>query len=98
MLYQLPNGKTISISFEQFLSLTDEDIQYLVSINYGDVILSPFHKSSIKEKRQKVVLEDDTSIDYVEESDEVAVTGHPIFVPIDDEQLEIPDLDNSELE
>ena len=98
MLYQLPNGKTISISFEQFLSLTDEDIQYLVSINYGDVILSPFHKSSIKEKKQKVVLEDDTSIDYVEESDEVAVTSSPIFVPIDDEQLEIPDLDNSELE
>ena len=94
MLYQLPTGKTISISFEQFLELTDEDIQYLVSINYGDVILSPFHKSSIKEKKQKIVPSDDKSIDFSEESEEVAPAQQK-FVPLEEEQYEIP---NEELE
>lgn len=90
MLYQLPTGKTISISFEQFLELTDEDVQYLVSINYGDVILSPFHKSSIREKKQKTLPKDDDSIDYSEESEEVS-SSQQKFVPLDEEQYEIPD-------
>lgn len=94
MLYQLPTGKTISISFEQFLELTDEDVQYLVSINYGDVILSPFHKSSIREKKQKLLPKDDDSIDYSEESDEVS-TSQQRFVPLEEEQYEIP---NDEIE
>jgi len=92
MLYQLPTGKTISISFEQFLELTDEDIQYLVSINYGDVILSPFHKSSIKEKKQKTIPQDDSSIDFSEESEEVAPSQQK-FVPLEEEQYEIPNED-----
>lgn len=98
MLYQLPNGKTISISFEQWLELTDEDVQYLVSVNYGDVILSPFFRSSIKEKKVKVLPLDDSSIDHFEESDEVAVTIRPTFVPLEDEQLEIPNSEDLELE
>lgn len=91
MLYQLPTGKTISISFEQWLNMTDEDIQYLISINYGDTILSPFFRSSIKNpSKQKDVVEDDDSIDYIEESDET-MTDQPRFVPLEDSEYEIPD-------
>jgi hypothetical protein len=42
MKYQLPNGKVIFITVEEFLQLTDEDIQYLISIDYGDYVPHPF--------------------------------------------------------
>jgi hypothetical protein len=31
MQYQLPNGKVIYLSIEQFLEMTDQDIQFLMS-------------------------------------------------------------------
>ena len=89
MLYQLRNGRTISISIEQFLELTDEDEQYLVSLNYGDVILSPFFRSAIKNKRETLENEDDESIDYITESDEVE-SNQPKVVSLDEEHLDIP--------
>jgi hypothetical protein len=47
MLYQLPNGKVITISLEEFLELTDLDIQYLISLNYGEHITDPFAGSAV---------------------------------------------------
>jgi hypothetical protein len=35
MIYQLPNGKIINISIEQFLLMTDEDEQELIACNFG---------------------------------------------------------------
>ena len=43
MLYQLPNGKVIYLSVEQFLELTEQDIQYMMSIDFGDHIVNPLH-------------------------------------------------------
>lgn len=42
MKYQLPNGKVIFISIEEFLNLSEDDIQYLVSIDYGEYVPNPF--------------------------------------------------------
>jgi len=47
MLYQLPNGKVIYLTVEQYLELTDLDVQYLMSIDYGDHIVNPFTDSAI---------------------------------------------------
>ena len=47
MLYQLPSGKTIYLSVEEFLNLTDADVQYLVASNYGDTIVNPFTGSAV---------------------------------------------------
>jgi len=47
MLYQLPNGKVIFITIEQFLELTDEDIQYMMSLDYGEHATSPFTDSAV---------------------------------------------------
>jgi len=47
MLYQLPNGKVVHLSVEEFLDLTDEDIQYLMSIDYGEYIKNPFSGSAV---------------------------------------------------
>lgn len=47
MQYQLPNGKVVHLSIEEYLDLTDEDIQYLMSIDYGEHIRDPFTGSAV---------------------------------------------------
>ena len=56
MLYQLPNGKVIHLTIEEFLDLTDQDIQYLVSIDFGEHIRDPFTGSAVeKNTREKYI-------------------------------------------
>lgn len=55
MLYQLPTGKTIELSFEQFINMTDDDQQYLIARNYGDHVSNPFHHSVLKDLHDTVV-------------------------------------------
>lgn len=50
MLYQLPTGKTIEISTEQYLEMTDEDFEYLIAYNYGDTLENPWFGSVITKK------------------------------------------------
>lgn len=45
MLYQLPNGRTIEMSVEQYLDMTDDDYQDLIAQNYGDEIEDPWFGS-----------------------------------------------------
>jgi len=46
MLYQLPNGKVINISIDQYLNMTDLDIQYLISVSGGEYCANPFTESA----------------------------------------------------
>lgn len=48
MQYQLPNGKVVHLSIEEYLDLTDEDVQYLMSIDYGEHIRDPFTGSAVE--------------------------------------------------
>ena len=50
MLYQLPNGKCVNLSIEEYLNLTHEDIQFLMAGDYGDHIVNPFKGSAIDKK------------------------------------------------
>jgi hypothetical protein len=75
MLYQLPNGKVIYLSIEQFLELTDLDVQYLMSLNAGEYAINPFTDSAIAENTKEKYydfdyLSDDESIDDVISDDE----------------------------
>ena len=45
MLYQLPTGKVIEISTEQFIDMTDEELEYLIAYNYGDSLENPWFGS-----------------------------------------------------
>lgn len=53
MLYQLPNGKVVHLTVEEYLELTDLDIQYLMSIDYGNFIIDPFSGSAVEKTNQK---------------------------------------------
>lgn len=75
MLYQLPNGKVIYLTVEQFLELTDLDIQYMMSIDFGDHIVNPFTDSAIiKNKRERYYdfdyVSDDEAMDNAVSDDE----------------------------
>jgi len=74
VLYQLPNGKTIYLTIEEFLSLTDNDIQYLVSIDCGEAILNPFKGSATGNSQQ----EKEYDFDYLVNDDE-AEPSHTII-------------------
>ncbi len=45
MFYQLPNGKVIEISTEQYFELTDEELEYLIAYNYGEMLQDPWFGS-----------------------------------------------------
>jgi hypothetical protein len=45
MFYQLPNGKVIEISTEQYFLMSDEELEYLIAYNYGDIVENPWHGS-----------------------------------------------------
>lgn len=47
MLYNLPNGKTIHLSIDEFLTITDDEIQFLVAYGYGEVINNPRYGSAV---------------------------------------------------
>jgi len=47
MLYQLPNGKVIEMSTEQYFEMTDEDFEYLIAYNHGEIQEDPWFGSVI---------------------------------------------------
>lgn len=53
MLYQLPNGKVVHLSVEEYLELTDLDVQYLMSIDYGNYVIDPFAGSAVEKSGGK---------------------------------------------
>jgi hypothetical protein len=77
MNYQLPNGKTVYLTIEEYLSLSDEDIQYLVSLDVGESVLNPFKGSVINQSIQEI--EYDFSFISIEEELE-----NEEFNPFDD--------------
>ena len=81
MLYQLPNGKVIYLTIDQFLDLTDDDIQYLMSINAGDYTTHPFTDSAVLENKH----EKHYDFDYIadDEADDVISDDQPFDDIID---------------
>lgn len=62
--YQLPNGKVVQMSVDEYLSLSDKDIQYLLSINAGDYISNPWTGSVITKKG--LIPDEDLDVEEIE--------------------------------
>ena len=62
MIFQLPNGKVINISIDDYLQLTDEDIQALVALNIGEFPTSYWYKSCIETDGPVVEMTDEEII------------------------------------
>ena len=57
MYYQLPNGKVVQMTIDEYLSLDEKGVQYLLSINAGEYIHSPWADSALT--RIKKTIEED---------------------------------------
>lgn len=92
MLYQLSNGRTIYLTIEEYLSLTDQDIQYLVSLDCGETVLNPFRGSATVDKSQP---EKEYDFDYLINDEENEPYSNTITLGDDDvlfdDIIEIPD-------
>jgi hypothetical protein len=66
MLYQLPNGKVIEISTEQYLEMSDEELEYLIAYNYGEVMEDPWFGSVLSKKKSHSPDLPDTNDDLIE--------------------------------
>lgn len=69
MLYQLPNGKVIEISTEQYFEMSDEELEYLIAYNYGDVQENPWFGSVLLKQEKED--EDLPEIPDLSESDKL---------------------------
>lgn len=88
MYYQLPNGKTIYLTIEEYLSLTDSDVQYLISLDYGESVLNPFRGSAVDNNKSEKVYD----FDYISTDDDEPSIGS---MSDDDPFDEIIDLSDS---
>lgn len=78
MLYQLPNGRVINLSLEEYLNMSDNDIQDLNGSNVGNYPNSVWYQSTVK-STEKVKKAAEISLDYDQDFDDV--TG-PITISI----------------
>jgi hypothetical protein len=69
MLYQLRNGKVIEMSVEQYLDYTDDDLQYLMCLNAGDVVEDPFFGSSINTTKIIIIEAEEIEIEEIDPSE-----------------------------
>jgi hypothetical protein len=73
MYYQLPTGKVVQMSIEDYLNLTYRDIQYLLSINAGEYINNPWADSAISRIKKEIEEEcgDETEVLVFENAEEI---------------------------
>lgn len=83
ILYSLPNGKSIYITVEEYLNLTDLDIQYLMSINYGESILDPFYGSAVERNSEEKYYDFDYLPNDEEDINDIASDDEPFDDIID---------------
>jgi hypothetical protein len=71
MIYQLPNGRIIEMSLEQYLAMDDQELQELngLSSDYSSEAPNPFYKSSLKDISRGKVDKPTDSVDseYIQE-------------------------------
>jgi hypothetical protein len=67
MVYQLPNGKVIFISIEEFLQLTEDDLQYLMAVDAGEYINS--YLDSVENDTEFISDEEEITTDRISYDD-----------------------------
>ncbi len=84
MLYQLPDGRVIELSTEQYFDLTDEELRSLISTNYGENIDNPFF-GSVLQKPGAMVLDDIEEWDELIEKIDLELPDIPLEEKLKDE-------------
>jgi hypothetical protein len=77
MLYQLPNGKVIQITIEEYLSLSDQELNDITRTGYygEDAPASMFYDKQTKEPSYDPEEEQIDPLDFIPDSDETDTFG-----------------------
>lgn len=94
MYYQLPNGKTIWLDISDILNLSQEDIQYLISINSGEYVNSPFRYSALDDEDESSDNVDDSEEDTEDNPDYYYKQYFPDEFHEDPDEIDFDNLDN----
>lgn len=84
MLYQLPDGRVIELSTEQYFDLTDEELRSLISTNYGENIDNPFF-GSVLQKPGVMIVDEEEWIEELINIDEIELPDIPVDEKLNDE-------------
>lgn len=84
MLYQLPDGRVIELSTEQYFDLTDEELRSLISTNYGENIDNPFF-GSVLQKPGVMIVDEEDWVDELLNVDEIELPDIPLDEKLHDE-------------
>jgi hypothetical protein len=78
MIISLPNGKSIEISLEAYLRMTDEDFEYLMSLNWGEDIINPFESSVLLygEYKEEEEIDEDSDSEEVDKLKDLDSENH----------------------
>lgn len=85
MLYQLPNGRTIEMSVEQYLDMTDDDFEYLIAHNYGDELEDPWFGSVLTKPVSADPIIEPTITDLTEITDKEKLAYPDLDIDVDPE-------------
>lgn len=85
MLYQLPNGKVIEISTEQYLEMSDEELEYLIAYNYGEAMEDPWFGSVLNKKDSSAPEAADTIDDLIDIPEDTKLSDLDIDPDLTDE-------------
>jgi hypothetical protein len=76
MLYQLPNGKVIHLSVDEYLALNDEELHELANSGYGeDAPSSMFYGKQDKLSSIDSIEEENHPLDYIPDTEDTDTTG-----------------------
>lgn len=84
MLYQLPDGRVIELSTEQYFDMSDEELRSLISTNYGENIENPFF-GSVLQKPGAMVADEEEAIEDLINLDEIELPDIPVDEKLKDE-------------
>jgi len=75
MLYQLPNGKVIYLSTEEYLSMSDEELHQLAFSGFGEEPSYGTYFSKGGKRTTKPKLDKLADLDYKPEKEDTDLTG-----------------------
>jgi hypothetical protein len=93
MIYQLPNGKCIEMSIEQYLKMSDQELKNMVAYNYGEEFNDPFIHSVLRHGPAREDIQEELEDDFSEEVVEDLLDIEPEDKIFDEDYIDYDNLE-----
>jgi len=93
MIYQLPNGKSIEMSIEQYLRMSDDELKNMVAYNFGEEFNDPFIFSVLRHGPAREDIEEELDDDFSEEEIEDLLDVAPEDKIFDEDYIDYDNLE-----